>query len=409
MNNLEEQLTSKTIRPTDKIKVARVIADMLGVDKAESMTPEAAINTGLRKIKNKRMTPELLSILKKMLNLAQEVGVKVDMSLMPAAMKEEAQQLEEMDKVTPLRASNMASDILRLKDYVKLQRYAKAESKVGHGHHPVKEVGEDEEDQIRRMKVKYKTEENVDEQSIDYDTGAHKEKMEKRTDKAQMILRQAKEREALASRHHAQKEAMKEDEIKTADYKTTKDGKKYRAHDIHIEEVEDTNFEVLDLSDDELDALVNTAEFEDLVDVLDDDEVAIIDQETGEEIEDDESVNEEALMEVLSRSERMKAKIRFMRTKAKRERKMQIALKRRADAKTLAKRSRRMAIKLLKQKLAKKPVSKMSVSEKERVERMIQQRRALIDRLALRLAPKVRKMESDRLAGNKPSSPSASV
>jgi hypothetical protein len=56
---LDEELTDKTIRSSDKIKVARVIADMLGVENAETMSPEQAISQGLRKIKNKRMTPEL--------------------------------------------------------------------------------------------------------------------------------------------------------------------------------------------------------------------------------------------------------------------------------------------------------------------------------------------------------------
>lgn len=394
---IKEDLTTKTIRPTDKIKVARVIADMLGVEKAESMTPEAAINTGLRKIKNKRMTPELIGVLKKMLNLAQEVGVKVDMSMMPQAVKEEA--VDEAMKVDKSTDYNAAGDILRLGDYLNLR----AKSKTGHSIHHTSGADETHDDHVRRMKVKFKTEEtDLDEQSVDYDTATHKEKMAKRVDKANLILRHAKEREALATRHHSQKEAIKEDELETADYKTDKAGRKYRAHKIHVEEAEDIDFDVLDLSDDELDALANEAEFDDLIDVVDEEDVAVVDAETGEVI-DEMPVNEDLLMEVLSRSERMKARIRFMRTAAKRQRKMQIALKRRADPKTMAKRSRRMAIKLLKQKLMKKPASKLSVSEKERAERMIAARKGLIDRLALKLTPKLRKMESDRLQGHKSS------
>lgn len=391
---IKEDLTTKTIRPTDKIKVARVIADMLGVEKAESMTPEAAINTGLRKIKNKRMTPELVGVLKKMLNLAQEVGVKVDMSMMPTAVKEEA--VDEVMKVDTSSKRNIAGDILRLKDHMRLAN----PTEVGHSVHPSDE-DETPEDHTRRMKVKFKTEESdIEEQSVDYDTAAHKEKMGKRVDKANLILRHAKEREALADRHHSQKEALKEDELETADYKTDKAGRKYRAHKIQVEEVDDQDFETLDLSDDELDVLANQADFDDLIDVADEEDVVIVDSETGEVV-DEMPVNEDLLMEVLSRSERMKARIRFMRTAAKRQRKMQIALKRRADPKTMSKRSRRMAIKLLKQKLMKKPASQLSVSEKERAERMIAARRGLIDRLALKLTPKLRKMESERLHGHK--------
>lgn len=402
---IKENLTTKTIRPTDKIKVARVIADMLNVEKAESMTPEAAINTGLRKIKNKRMTPELIGVLKKMLNLAQDVGVKVDMSMIPKAVKEET--FDEAVKVDTPTDYNLAKDILRLKDHMKLSKM----NKTGQGIHPTPDMpaGEHPDDHTRRMKVKYKTEEaDLDEQSIDYDTAAHKDKMEKRVDKANLILRHAKEREALATRHHSQKETIKEDDIETADYKTDKAGRKYRAHKIHVEEVDQAEFDILDLSDDELDALANQADFDDLIDVADEEDVAVVDSETGEVV-DEMPVNEDHLMEVLSRSERMKARIRFMRTAAKRQRKMQIALKRRADPKTMGRRSRRMAIKLLKQKLMKKPASQLSVSEKERAERMIAARRGLIDRLALKLTPKLRKMETDRLQGHKSASPKVSV
>lgn len=485
---INEDLTSKTIRPTDKIKVARVIADMLDVDKVESMTPEAAINMGLRKIRNKRMTPELIKVLTKMLKLAQDVGVKVDMSLVPKAVKEEADLDEAMDVVTPLgtRDSGAEGNILRLKDYVAQQRYPKAESKVGQSMHPV-EGDEDHQDHVRRMKVKFKTEDmasadykvnpetgrkfrahkinfansgakgkldhsdekEVQEQTVDIDTGAQKEKMTKTAAKATLILRHAKEREALASRHDTQKKAMEEVEhldelsndtlqsykkkasadasmadqsgdtkkadkrfsgiVKATNKQFDNDMKKYKTEDLDEEVVDNDDFEILDLSDDELDALVDNVDFDDLVDVVDDDELTIIDPDTGEEIEDDDPVNEEALMEVLSRSERMKARIRFKRTGAKRQRRMQIALKRRADPKTINIRARRLAIKLLKQRLIKKPVSKMSVTEKERVERMIQQRRKIIDRLAMRLAPKVRRMEADRLAGSKSETPRVGV
>lgn len=419
---LAEELTDKTIRSSDKNKVARVIADMLGVENAESMSPEAAINNGLRKIKNKRMTPELIGVLTKMLKLAQDVGVKVDTSLVPTAMK------EELSSGWPNKGEN-ETDILRLKDYLRLD--AASKGKVGHSTHPVKTAGEDEEDQIRRMKVKYKTEEvevvdedmasadykvnpetgrkyrahrinfansgakgrpaqddeddneeNMKEQAVGYDTKDHTEKMAKATKKAQLILRQSKEREALATRHHSQKVALTREE---ADY------------------------EVLDLSDDELDALVDKVDFEDLIDVVDDEDLTIVDDETGEEVEDDEDeIDESALMEVLTRAERMKARIRFLRTKPLRQRRTAIALKRRSDSKTLTKRSRRLAIKMLKQRLVKKPISQMTVSEKERVEKMIQSRKALIDRLAMRLMPKVRKIESDRLSNAK-KSPSSGV
>ena len=66
-----ESLTDKTLRGTDELKVARVIATMLGVDKAESMSnPEQLVNLGLTKVRSKTLNPESIAIVKRMLDLA---------------------------------------------------------------------------------------------------------------------------------------------------------------------------------------------------------------------------------------------------------------------------------------------------------------------------------------------------
>lgn len=406
MSALHEELTDKTIKASDRVKVARMIADMLGVENAESLSPDSAVNQGLRKIKSKRMTPEFVGTVKKMVQLATEVGIKVDANLLPKAVSEAKD-----DTVVDTDSTyNAAKGILSYKDFEKLSKVNKGivpesedaledkSTKVGHSLHHT------DDDHIRRMKVKYKTEDiDTADYKINPETGrksrAHKiefansgakgkldhvdeqsdagteDKMDQQVKKAGLALRHTKERQAMADRHDKQKSAV----------------------------TEEADFDVLDLSDDELDAMADKISFDDLIDVTDDEDLAIVDPETGEEIEHDEEdeINEEALMEVLSRSERMKAKIRFMRTKSKRERRLEVSLKRRADSKTINTRSRRLAINLIKQRLFKKPASQMTVSEKERAERMIQQRRALVDRLAMRLSPKVRRMESDRLAGHK--------
>ena len=139
---------------------------------------------------------------------------------------------------------------------------------------------------------------------------------------------------------------------------------------------------------------------EDILDVYDDKELAIIDDETGEHIDDveDKEVKEEALNEVLSRIERMKAKTRFAKTKAKRERKARIALKSRSSNDTINKRARRLAVQLMKQRLARKPLAQLSVGEKERLERIVKKRKVIVNRLAMKLAPRVRKIENTRLA-----------
>lgn len=102
--------------------------------------------------------------------------------------------------------------------------------------------------------------------------------------------------------------------------------------------------------------------------------------------------------EVMTRTQRLKARMRFLRTKSKRQRKLQIALRKRSDNATIARRARRLAIEQIKVRMMRKPISEMTVSEKERIERILAKRKPLIDRLALRLAPKIRRIETERLS-----------
>ena len=161
-----------------------------------------------------------------------------------------------------------------------------------------------------------------------------------------------------------------------------------------------------EISDEELEHMVNSIEdMEDIIDAYDDDELAIVDEDSGEEIEDEEeekAVNEEALNEVLSRIERMRAKVRLKRTQALRTRKMKIALRVSSGTNKINKRARRLAVKLMKKRLLRgRDASKISVGEKERIERVIQKRKAIVGRLALKLAPRVRSIEKARLSHKK--------
>lgn len=159
-------------------------------------------------------------------------------------------------------------------------------------------------------------------------------------------------------------------------------------------------------SDDEIDKMADGLTDDDYLETYDDDELGIVDDETGEELEADEDeeekLKESKLMEVLSRVERMKAKARIRRTKAKRERATKIALKRYSNTATINKRARRLAVKLMKQRLLRgRDPSKISVGEKERIERTLERRKAIIGRVAMRLAPRVRKIEKARLSHSK--------
>lgn len=152
--------------------------------------------------------------------------------------------------------------------------------------------------------------------------------------------------------------------------------------------------EIEELKDEEIDAIIGALQEDEYLEAYEDDELAIIDEETGEHIAE---LKEEVILEVLSRAERIRAKLRFARSEAKRERKTAIALKSRSNTATLNKRARRLAIETMKKRLARKPLEKLSVAEKERIEATIAKRKKIIDRIAMRLVPRVKKIESDRL------------
>jgi phosphopantetheine adenylyltransferase len=175
--------------------------------------------------------------------------------------------------------------------------------------------------------------------------------------------------------------------------------------DAMFKEDED-EFDFPEPSDDEIDSMADELSDDDYLDTYEEDELGIVDDETGEELPEDEEeekkLKESALMEVLSRIERMKAKARIRRTSAKRERATKIALKRYSNTATINKRARRLAIKLMKKRLLRgRDPSKVSVGEKERIERTLEKRKAIIGRIATRLAPRVRKVEKARLSHTK--------
>jgi nicotinamide mononucleotide adenylyltransferase len=159
----------------------------------------------------------------------------------------------------------------------------------------------------------------------------------------------------------------------------------------HLGEEEEDN-----LTDLQIDEMLDSITEDDYIEVYEDHEFNIEDEDTGEILED---IQEEVIMEVLSRAERMKAKARFKRSESKRERRTKIALKTRSSNKVINTRARRLAINLMKQRIAKKPVSQMSVAEKERVERIIAKRKTVLNRVAMRLVPRIKKIETDRLSG----------
>ena len=131
----------------------------------------------------------------------------------------------------------------------------------------------------------------------------------------------------------------------------------------------------------------------------DDEDFTEIDDETAEKLEDDDEVNEEAISEVLSRVERIRAKQRLTRTKSKRERARKIALNKFSSTNVLRNRARRLAVKALKQRFTKgRDLKKISVAEKERLEARIKKLTPIVGRITLRMIPRVRQLEKSRLS-----------
>ena len=157
-----------------------------------------------------------------------------------------------------------------------------------------------------------------------------------------------------------------------------------------------------DFTDEEIEEMVNSVTDEDIEDLYEEDELVLVYDDDGEEIP---PLQEEAkydLMEVLSRIERMKGKIRLRKTSAKRGRSTKIALKRFSNPATINKRARRLAIKLMKKRMLRgRDPAKVSVGEKERIEKTMSKRKDIISRVAQRLVSRVRKVEKSRMSHGK--------
>ena len=414
--NVEEALTNKTIKPSqDKLKVARVLADMLGVNDVEkSSNPEQLVNSGLRKIKTKQINKELLSVVSKMLDLADEVGIKYDSNLRPQKLKE---QNDDLLVPNPKQSNyNIATDILRYSDYLKLKKMNKGEiaekEKELDLPHTTPGHTMETDPQLRRRKVKYRMDEEVEEIEEDMATADYKVNPETgRKYRAHRInfanSKAGGKPDDTPNENEDENEyknSLKKEEIKikkVAKVSPVKDDSEslnsigHKGYDPFFKEEIDDD----DIDDKELDKIIDSATDDDIIDhAYEDDDFIVVDDETGEEIKEE----IELVSEVLSRTERMRARIRFARSKSKRERKTKIALKRYSPAPVINNRARKLAIKLMKKRLVRgRDLSKLSVGEKERIEKVIQKRKKIINRIAMRLVPRIRQIEKSRLSHHK--------
>jgi len=157
-----------------------------------------------------------------------------------------------------------------------------------------------------------------------------------------------------------------------------------------------------DFTEQEIDEMVNSVTDEDIEDLYEEDEIVLVYDDTGEEIPPLQEESKYDLMEVLSRTERMRGKIRLRKTSAKRGRSTRIALQRFSNPTTINKRARRLAIKLMKKRMLRgRDYSKISVGEKERMEKVMSKRKDVIGRIAQKLVSRVRKVEKSRMSHGK--------
>lgn len=103
------------------------------------------------------------------------------------------------------------------------------------------------------------------------------------------------------------------------------------------------------------------------------------------------------LTEVLSKTARKKISIRMKQQSKKLAKKKELAMKKTASKEVLEKRARKMAVNALKRKLLKgKDMNQLSIPEREKLEKMIKDKSAVIDKLSKKFLKIVKQKELER-------------
>lgn len=380
-DNPISDLEESTMDPNkDKLKVAKMIASILGADPEHCNCPDTLVNNGLRKAKS--LNKDSLKIVAKMLKLADEVGIKYDNKIIKATSQLTTEQVEmAMERAERYgRKYPNAIDTAWVMNEGKAPSIVMDKSKVGQ----VASLRPDDEKKLNALN-----------------------KMGKGDTMEGLDPKYKKEIENYANTGHTsgieEKPGVNKSEVTHVGASLTTDGNdtmaRMKAKKVMGEELQiDEDF---DLTDEEMDKLVDTISEEEIFEAYDDDEFIIIDEE-GNQVYVQTPVSEEALMEVLSKMERIKAKLRMAKNQSKLETKREIALKQHSDSKKINKRARHLAINLMKKKLLKgRDPEHLSTSEKERIDRVIEKRKVAIGRLAMKLTSKVRQTEKERLTHKK--------
>ena len=374
----------------DKLKVAKVIASILGVDDAEkSSNPEQLVNTALRK--SKSLNKDSLKIITKMLKLADEVGINYDKKIIKATSNLTTEQVE--------MAMQRAEKYGRRYPNVIDNSWVMSEGRV-----PSIVVDKSKSDNMASLRPD-------DEKKLVALNNMGKGAVVPVEGITPKIV---KDIENYANTGHTdpttKSHGVEQPEYTHVGASLTTNGddtlsrmkaKKVRNESVNEEKCCDDKDEddLEKLSDSELDDMINKhLDDDDFLDAYDEDELHIIDSETGEPVEEHKGIKEEALNEVLSKIERIKARLRFHRNQPKIQRSRQLALKRSSGSSQIAHRARHMAVNVLRKRLLRgQDATKVSTSERERIDRRIEKSRKVIDRMAMKLTSKVKKLEKTRL------------
>ena len=161
-----------------------------------------------------------------------------------------------------------------------------------------------------------------------------------------------------------------------------------------------SSIDVDDLSDDELDKMVDDLEWDDIGDLYPSDEDELEDHLTDEEEEEiklDEDVAQ--LDEKLSAATRIKKRMSFVRHKARTTMARNIKMRRAAPTDVLMKRARVAARRAMYKKFLRgRNKAALSAGEKDRIEAQVARLKNVQVNLAARMMPKIRTLQAKRLA-----------
>lgn len=113
-----EESINQIFRSKDKLEVGRMIGYLLGVNNVETLSAENAVDKGLYTIKSKRLTPEVLDIVRRMLVMASSMNINYNKMMIPALIHESV-------VVDKKKKNNISQDILRIGDFELLSRVSK--------------------------------------------------------------------------------------------------------------------------------------------------------------------------------------------------------------------------------------------------------------------------------------------